>query len=228
VPEALDWLDKVALTPEQAREYGGTHPTFIELGSGEPLFVHRRGSNVVNGKYYVDKTFAPRLAHYSPVRRVLVESLRARLAELRSRPTPLPVLLPEQPGSLALPRYFSLDEPSLLDLCTGHSPALQPTRTERALQLVAELDTQGRWLAPLPLVSNMYRGPGSREPYAAETYASTNVGDRTDTSPYPPGGAPSSYATDGATPDPAAAAPLGISVPRFIRNMGELIAYLQH
>ena len=42
-----------------------TYPTFIEIGTNRPLYVHRRGSNVVNGEYYVDynpeKTVGPLL-----------------------------------------------------------------------------------------------------------------------------------------------------------------------
>ena len=49
IPEALDWLEKVKLPPELVKN-NRTHPTFIELGTNKPLFVHRRGSNVVNGE----------------------------------------------------------------------------------------------------------------------------------------------------------------------------------
>ncbi|MEY2937063.1 MAG: hypothetical protein RL033_7812 [Pseudomonadota bacterium] len=227
VPEALDWLERVQLSPEQQREYGGTHPTFIELGSGDPLFVHRRGSNVVNGSYYVDKTFAPRLAHYSPVRHLDLAALRARLAALRSASAEQHPLLPQRPGSLPLPRFFWWDGPTLRDLCTG-GPSARPTVSgAEALRLVSTLDPQGRWLAPLDRVSNPYRGSGSAQPYPSDTYASTNVGDRTDTSPYAAEEAPASYATEApAGPgDPAPAPPLGISVAQFIRNQLTLLAY---
>jgi PelA/Pel-15E family pectate lyase len=217
VPEALDWLDAVRLPPEQAREYGGTHPTFIELGRDRPIYVHRRGSNVANGRYYVDHTFAPRLAHYSPVRSLDVEGLRRRLAELRSEPGQR-ALLPERPGSVRLPEFFSPREPNLEALCTGQ-PALQPTvDRERAMQIVAELDHEGRWLEPLELTSNPYRGPGGNGPSQDATYASTNVGDRSDTSPYAPRAAPAGYA-----PEPPL---IGISVRTFIRNMSTLIAFV--
>ena len=52
VPEGIDWLDKVRLAKPDAG--GRTHPTFIELQTNRALYVHRRGSNVVNGEYYVD------------------------------------------------------------------------------------------------------------------------------------------------------------------------------
>jgi len=50
IPEALDWLQRLELPPGVAPA-GRTHPTFIELGTNRPLYVHRRGSNVGNGKY---------------------------------------------------------------------------------------------------------------------------------------------------------------------------------
>jgi len=48
IGEALDWLDTVKLPPGVANAQR-THPTFIEIGTNRPLYVHRRGSNVVNG-----------------------------------------------------------------------------------------------------------------------------------------------------------------------------------
>jgi len=58
IPEALDWLDAVKLPPDIAAIAGGgrTHPIFVELGTNKNLYVHRRGSNVVNGEYYVMAT----------------------------------------------------------------------------------------------------------------------------------------------------------------------------
>jgi hypothetical protein len=48
VPEALDWLE-VSDCPGTGAA-GRTHPTFIQLGSNKPLYVHREESNVVNGR----------------------------------------------------------------------------------------------------------------------------------------------------------------------------------
>jgi PelA/Pel-15E family pectate lyase len=216
LPEALDWLDAVQLPPESARELGGTHPTFIERGSGDPLYVHRRGSNGVNGRYYVDKIFSPRLSHYNPVRRVDVAQLRRALSERRTaRRAPL---LPDKAGSLRLPRYFSLGEHTLQTLCTGAPAQAPPVSAELVASVIDELDARGRWLGPLSFLSNRYQGPGSAAPYLDDTYASTNVGDRSDTSPFPPEGRPSTY--------PPEAPPSGISVARFIRNMAILIAFV--
>jgi hypothetical protein len=89
---------------------------------------------------------------------------------------------------------------------------------ELVSSLLDALDEQGRWLGPLPLLSNPYRGPGSPEPYLEATYAGTNVGDRSDTSPFAPEASPSTY--------PGEAPLTGISVGRFIRNMATLIAFV--
>jgi hypothetical protein len=52
VPEALDWLDSVRLPQAAARR---PHPSDLHRDrTNKPLYVHRRGSNVVNGAYYVD------------------------------------------------------------------------------------------------------------------------------------------------------------------------------
>ena len=53
IPEALDWLESVKLPASRVRQ-GRAYPTFIEIGTNRPLYVHRRGSNVVNGRYYAD------------------------------------------------------------------------------------------------------------------------------------------------------------------------------
>ena len=58
---------------------GRTHPTFVEIGTNKPLYVHRTGSNVVNGRYYVDKDPKKTLGHYSAFRRVDTADLRARI-----------------------------------------------------------------------------------------------------------------------------------------------------
>ena len=83
MPEALDWLDALKLPPGVAPP-GRTHPTFIELGTNKPLYVHREGSNVVNGRYYVDYDPKKTLAHYSAFRRIDMPALRKRYAEAKA------------------------------------------------------------------------------------------------------------------------------------------------
>ena len=51
-------------------------------------------------------------------------------------------------------------------------------------QIIGSLDMQGRWLVTGAKTSNPYKGDGMNQEPTLK-YASTNVGDETDTSPYP-------------------------------------------
>jgi hypothetical protein len=42
VPEALDWLDSVRLPDDKIMPGKPRYPTFIQIGNGRPLYVHRR------------------------------------------------------------------------------------------------------------------------------------------------------------------------------------------
>lgn len=216
ITEALDWLDRLRLPPELARTLGGTHPTFVEVGTDKPLYVHRRGSNVANGTYYHDGAPLPRLSHYSPVRQLDVPALRRRYQALLSKPAQPRAA--RSSGLSLIPPYFTPREPELLDLPAG-SPLPRVTHDE-ARAWVEALSPKGAWLTPLEQVSNPYRGPSSTVPFDAGTYASSHVGDRSDTSPYHPADAPATYARE--------AAPLGISVGTFVRRLSRLVAYLTH
>ncbi|MFN3560058.1 MAG: pectate lyase [Brevundimonas sp.] len=208
VPEALDWLDSVRL-PQRLQRDGRTHPTFIEPGTNRPLYVHRRGSNVVNGAYYVDGDPNDTVIHYSSFRAVNVERMRAEYARLMA-------LTPEQAsagspllarrGTVALPRYFALQDISVSDMTSdGRRPPAEPAVIAG---LVAGLNARGYWPTPLKAVSNPYIGDGSPEVAPGE-FRITRVGDASDTSPY-------------ITDDPV----MGISTGEYIRNMGVLIEAL--
>ena len=81
IPEALEWLDRLTLPPGVAPP-GRTHPTFVELGTNEPLYVHREGSNVFNGRYYVDKN--PK-RHHRPLQLVPAASTCRPAQAVRGR-----------------------------------------------------------------------------------------------------------------------------------------------
>ncbi len=88
IPEALAWLESCRLTAQQIADNpllaGRTHPTFIELGSNRGRFVHRYGSNIWNGAYYVDHDHRATPSHYSAGRSVNVASLRSTYDQLAS------------------------------------------------------------------------------------------------------------------------------------------------
>ena len=210
VDEALDWLDAVRL-PSGVANDRRTHPTFIEVGTNKPLYVHRRGSNVVNGAYYTTYDLEGSIGHYSPTRVVRTEQLRARLAKLKatspeeaSKNSPLKASQP-------LPRFFTTQNIEVSDLNSNRGSGGPDAPTEdRVGKIVGELNGQGYWPTPLVATSNPYTGqPASTRPPAGEPYATTRVGDASDTSPY-------------IADNP----PIGISVGTYIQNMAVLTQYL--
>ncbi|MES2860123.1 MAG: pectate lyase [Pseudomonadota bacterium] len=209
VPEALDWLDSVALPPE-LRLNGRTHPTFIEPGTNQAWYIHRRGSNVVNGEYYADRNPNDTLVHYGSFRTLNIEGLREQYAALSAQ-TPEQVSagspLLARPGAKALPKYFTLRDVAWQDMGADARRA-RPPAAARAGQLLTSLNARGYWPTPLTATSNPYIGDGSATPTGGE-YRITRVGDLTDTSPWN-------------TDFPVE----GVSTESFVRNMGDLIEAL--
>lgn len=64
VPAAIAWLEETRLPEESTEEGRYTHPTFVEVETGNPLYVHRKGSNVKYGFYYYDYNGERLLSHY--------------------------------------------------------------------------------------------------------------------------------------------------------------------
>jgi len=210
LPEALDWLDQVK-TPQALIAPGRTHPTFILEGSNTPVYIHRRGSNITNGQYYADADPTNLIVHYGSFRNLDTAALRrdyeatvALSPQDVSRDSPLKA----RPGSLSLPKYFTLQDVDVWDMS---SDARRPTRPApaRAAELVSGLNARGYWPSPLTTTSNPYIGPGPAAVTGGE-YQSTRVGDLWDTSPYN-----TDYAVD------------CVSTQVFVRNLGELIEALE-
>lgn len=207
VPEALDWLDRVKLATPTAD--GRRHPTFIEIGTDRPLYVHRRGSNVENGEYYADYSPERTLAHYGAWRRIDVAKLRARYEKLRtSDPATVTKDSPlKARNQVPLPKYFATRDLETSDLNLKAQPG-KAVDAAQAQKLVAGLNREGYW--PTPLVATSHPYTGAAPPKTPDgDYATTHVGDATDTSPYP-------------TDKPV----IGISTGTYIQNMTTLIDWL--
>jgi len=201
IPEALDWLESLRLPPDPARR-GRDFPTFIELGTNRPLYVHRRGSNVVNGAYYWDYSPVATLGHYGAFRAIDIEALRRDYAALRA--TPREELLRNSPlrapGHAPPPRFAA-------GLDVGSDLNAQPAAN--AAEAVRTLNPAGWWPTPLRATSNPFIGPGPRTPPSGD-FRTTHVGDSSDTSPY-------------LTDRPV----IGISTATYIANMAMLIRALE-
>ena len=236
VPEAIAWLNETRLTPEMIAENpllaGRTHPTFIELGTNQPRFVHRYGSNIWNGAYYVDHDHRNTPSHYSAGRSINTAGLQTTYDQLNAMSdADVAAMVERSPLKVtqarSLPKYFSLREVDFPDLFTD-AVMTSPTVDEAEAQaLIADLGDKDHWVTPVirsdpavaaAFVTNPYRGNGPATPYTGDAYRSKHVGDITDTSPYDPQDPPDTYEKK-----PRLA---GISSADFVANMAKLIAYV--
>jgi PelA/Pel-15E family pectate lyase len=197
VPEGIEWLEKVKLAKPDAN--GRTHPTYIELGTNRPMYVHRRGSNIANGEYYIDYDPARPIGHYGQTRKINIAGLRKHYEEaLKADVKELAKNSPIAAGAgiVELPRYFAdrYAMPESNDL------------NGQVRKTLSSLNKTGFWPAPLPQNSHPYKGPSTKDE-AQGDFGSTYVGDDTDTSPYP----------DNKT--------TAISTQEYLRNMNILIQW---
>lgn len=169
VPPAIDWLESVRLPPEHVRMPGRAFPTYIEIGSNRPIYCHRRGSNVVNGAYYLDYSPEKPITHNAQWREIDVDALRERYGKLRAMDEQqLRTTSPLTPKSgFALPRLY-----------LGPVPA-----NVSADSLIDRLDDRGAWLTLLRMTSHPYQGEGPAT-LAPGDFTGSFVGDEYDTSPY--------------------------------------------
>lgn len=202
IPEALDWLESVRL-PAEWQDGNRQFPTFVEIGTNRAMFVHRRGSNVVNGEYYVTYDPANAIGHYNPRRSVDIPKLRAEYEALKAMPgEEASKDSPLKKGKQPLKRIW------LAEIDAG-SDKNSSADGKDAATLASELNAEGWWPTQIKSISHPYRGPGPKEPVPGD-FRSTDVGDSSDTSPYD--------VEDG---------PIAISTGTYINHMITLIKALQ-
>lgn len=202
VPDAIKWLEKNRLS-QDASGRGATHPAFVDVKTGTPVYVHRNGSNVANGAYFVnDKDDLP-LAHYGAKRIISVEQLKTEYQRVAN----LSVEEATKDSPLKVGRYKGVKLPQSAFRVNRPLPPFLGD-TIRVDQVLSALDDRGRWLVKHAFTSHPYRGEGGMKA-STTAYASTNVGDEAYTSPY-------RDTTD----------QLYLSTAQYIRNMKVLIDYL--
>jgi hypothetical protein len=101
-------------------------------------------------------------------------------------------------GLVELPRFFA----------DRYSPPMKGGLDEQVRLTITALNTTGFWPAPLAQTSNPYKGPGNAGKVDGD-FASTHVGDETDTSPFTP-----------------TAKTESISTAEYLRNMNILVHWL--
>jgi len=186
IPEALDWLESCKLPPSMTNNGKYKYPTFVEIGTNKPIFVHRKGSNVIHGYYYVDYNDSSLLSHYggksrldiTPVRKEF-ESVKKMSVEEATKDSPL--LQGRFTKNILPQKYYTLK--SSVYAASGLTAERKVPEEKEVRRVLAALDSKGRWLSKHSSTSNPYIGDGTRTELT-DKYASTNVGDETDTSPY--------------------------------------------
>ena len=181
-----------------------THPTFVDPATNKPIYVHRKGSNVKYGTYYINENDKQLLGHYSGKTSVQLEELKAEYKRLSELPTEevtkdSPLKVDSFHGEGTPQQYYDLNR----DAFTGKATEAQ------IKEIIKSLDSKNRWLSKHAYISNPYIGEGQNQEQT-DKYASTRVGDETDTSPYP---------------DPSDN--LYISTGTYIRNMNLLISFIK-
>lgn len=204
IPEAIKWLEKTTFPKEQTQDGRYTHPTFIEPGTNRPLYVHRKGSNSKYGKYYVNYSDEKLLSHYGGKNFIMVDQLKKEYNRVLSlspeeatKDSPLNVEKFQKEGTPQ--SYYNLNQ----------DPFPYVPNESQVKSIINSLDTEGRWLVKHVPTSNPYIGDGQKQDLTDE-FASKNVGDETDTSPY-------SDQSDQQY----------ISTAAYIRNMNSLISYIR-
>jgi PelA/Pel-15E family pectate lyase len=178
IPAAVDWLKSCALPPSMGENGRYTHPVFVEIGTNKPIFVHRKGSNVIFGFYYFDYDDARLLTHYGGKLSLDIPWLEKEYERVKNIP-------PDQAtkGSVLVPQAHKgpLPQRQFKHAYSGIGRERVDDNTVR--DVLAALDGQNRWLTKHDYTSHPYRGDGTRtEP--TDAYATTFVGDETDTSPF--------------------------------------------
>ncbi|MBN1294342.1 MAG: pectate lyase [Candidatus Latescibacteria bacterium] len=189
IPAAFDWLESCRLPQHMTDNGKYTHPTFVELGTNKPIFVHRKGSNVVHGYYYVDYDDKNLLIHYGGKSNLnnSIKSLRAEYEKVSNMSVEeatkdSPLFVKRFTEDIMPQKYYDVKSQGMTASAMSYGKRNVPTETQ-VQEVINSVDDEGRWLVKHVPISNPYIGDGTKtEP--TDKYASTDVGDETDTSCY--------------------------------------------
>ena len=172
IPAAIKFLESQKLPETKLRKWHRKSdnpdeilvPRFIDPDTGKPLYVHRKGGNIYNGKYYIDQNIENTIAHYSSATFVNSEQLRKDFDEVKK--IDKNKLLSQSPllsdELCPLPKYYT------------HCPRLV---TEKEISnLMAQVKKQGYWLSDLSSTSYPYRCGWTPDLLGKEDYSRKMVG----------------------------------------------------
>lgn len=186
IPEAIDWLESCKLPPNMTENERYTHSVFVEIGTNKSLFVHRRGSNVIHGEYYINYEDDKPVRHYGAKTRINIEQLRKEYETVKNmsveEATKDSPLIPGRfTGDRTPQKYYNLS--SAVYTASGMTASRKVPDVNEVKKVLDALDSKNRWLGKNQETSNPYIGDGTKNELTDE-YASSFAGDESDTSPY--------------------------------------------
>lgn len=184
IPDILNWLENARLPKEQTENGTYTHPTWVEIGTGKPLYAHRRGSNRLYGEYYMDYSDEKVITHYGQKSNLdnRIKTLRKEYERVNAlSPKEATVNSPLKPsrfegdGSDSTPQnYYYLNRTSF-DEIPGDS---------EVREIINGLDEQHRWLVKHARTSQPFIGLEDAQEELTDEYCCAHPGDITDTTPF--------------------------------------------
>lgn len=82
IPDAINWLENSVINTEPSKNF--THAVFYQVGTNKPLYAHREGTSIQNGRYWVDHEQKNFPGHYGMVMRIEIQSIKNEFERLRS------------------------------------------------------------------------------------------------------------------------------------------------
>jgi len=125
IPDALDWLDRERL-PDGHSPEGRSHAQFVELGTGKPLYAHREGRSMEEGRYWVDSEPGNFPGHYGMQITVDVDGIRKEYERV----------------------YALRPEEAMAEWAAKETPVLEVT-ADTAAALIAAQNENGMWIEDL-------------------------------------------------------------------------------
>ncbi len=131
IPAALEWLDNSPLPKGHSDNL--SHALFYEIGTNRPLYLHREGSEMETGRYWVDYEPVNILPGYGYQLNIYVEPMRKAYEHALT-------LSPEEAKAEYLAAQAAKRNPQ--------APKVEP---ERMKELLDSLDERGAWVEEITL-----------------------------------------------------------------------------
>lgn len=151
IPDVIEWLEQSKLSDGMSENGRFTHSTFVEVGTNRPLFVHREGTGVVDGRYWVDYNDENPITHYGYKTSLDLDRLREAFRRTNA-------LSPEeavQGSPLKIGKHEKAETPQDLHGSIYNTTDRVPDASE-VREILDSMDSQGRWLVTGMWISDPY------------------------------------------------------------------------